>query len=1152
MTEDLTRGDTEDAGAELANSEPGAASQGVTGAEGAEQLIGQASVVVGRPAAGDIVEISAEPGETYVLDFDPSQARALVEGDNLILVFEDGAQIVFENLVNLAQLENGPSLQYAGEDMIALLQAQGIIPGVLEGIELLQPEPGQIIEIQAALGLRFIINFDPAIAVVTVDGDNLVMTFPNGGQIVIAGLGGLADDPNAPVFNIAGADIPAATLLQTTIALAAGEAGPDATATLETAAGGEGPVGTGATQYSDDTGNVIDTLAAQDVIPPVEGGSRLIDLEVVDPEFIVEVPPPATEPESFIHDESPGVQNAGGEDDIASLSTSAQAAVDAITGSTPIGQAMGMVSVSGASSVSLDSVSGTNSGLESGGSEVFLFDEGNNTITGLAGGEQLVFIVYLDDTTGEIWFVQYEPIDHDNPSDPDEAGDEVGTGFADETLTLSYTAVNGSAVTNTITIEIQDDGPLLTVTGDPTFGALSVVEASGAGNSDTVTITPPAFTASAVDGFTSDVSYVLALSGSTATGLLTTVGNFAITLDVVDANTINGIYDGANVAFTISLSGDQVTLTSFVALEHANAPQNTEDDTLDLGTLINVVATVTVTDGDNDQVVNSTDAVAPLSLTISDTDPTVLATTDLIFANSSLSGTGVFDYDIGADGNSYADASNSDFTTISLTGNVGGVPITVTVDPLWVSEDETQATFTFEFEYQPNPLQPATETVTGTLVFDKDAGTYTVTLSAEIESFTVLQTSNTLNKFSFNLVGQAASQPEVVVSQLADNGDGTGFFVQFYGAEEVGGNPGVDLHTVISGDTVFDVGDLFEAEQAWVSISGAANGVASDTLQDGEVLDMDFYTTNPGSTVTGTGNAMASGIFLKLDQLGGTEDIVVVLKLFSSTLGTTTRVIVVDSEDIWADDEVNPYGITFTDGSDGVVIIESNDYNFGAEDYLITGAQLLVSSEGVTTAAGGAIDLNRLTDDGSGTGASTFDDELDAATDDNDVIKVVDIGIITADTSTEDADLQFQFEVIDGDSDETATQTLDVHIESNAEFIGADGVAESIQGSSGDNTMTGGTGTDIFVFNLGLNEGTDTVTDFSSSEDFLSFLDVVDGIGDDIADIDAVSSISDVGGHVAVTFDSGTIVEFTSVTFSTQTSIADLVDDVSQILVTHV
>jgi len=261
MTEDLTRGNTEDAGVE---------SQSFTGAEGAEQLIGQAGVVIGRPAAGETVEISAEPGSTYVLDFDPSQARAVVEGDNLILVFEDGSQIIFENLVNLTQLENGPGLQYAGEDIIALLQAQGIIPGTLEGFELTQPEPGQIILVQAELGQRFVIDFDPALAQISVDGDNLVMTFPGGGQIVIAGLGALTDDPSAPVFSIAGADIPGGTLMGTAIALAEGEAGPDASATLETAAGGEGPVGTGETVYREDTGDTIDTLAAQGVIPPVE------------------------------------------------------------------------------------------------------------------------------------------------------------------------------------------------------------------------------------------------------------------------------------------------------------------------------------------------------------------------------------------------------------------------------------------------------------------------------------------------------------------------------------------------------------------------------------------------------------------------------------------------------------------------------------------------------------------------------------------------------------------------------------------------------------------------------------------------------------------------------------------------------------------
>ena len=118
MNKDLTRGGEEATGTEVKTSQ----SAGFTGSAGAEELIGQASILVGRPAPGETVEISAEAGQTYVLDFDPGQARALVEGDNLILVFEDGSQIVFENLVNLAQLEDGPSIQYAGEDIIALGQ----------------------------------------------------------------------------------------------------------------------------------------------------------------------------------------------------------------------------------------------------------------------------------------------------------------------------------------------------------------------------------------------------------------------------------------------------------------------------------------------------------------------------------------------------------------------------------------------------------------------------------------------------------------------------------------------------------------------------------------------------------------------------------------------------------------------------------------------------------------------------------------------------------------------------------------------------------------------------------------------------------------------------------------------------------------------
>jgi hypothetical protein len=131
-----------------------------------------------------------------------------------------------------------------------------------------------------------------------------------------------------------------------------------------------------------------------------------------------------------------------------------------------------------------------------------------------------------------------------------------------------------------------------------------VVEASGVGGQSQATITPPTFTASAVDGFTTTVSHALALAPG-ATGLLTTDGNHPITLVADSASQISGQYDSDGdavldaTAFTVTLSGTTVTLTSLVA--RALNSQGGRGQPLDLG-LVNVVATVTVTDCDGDVV----------------------------------------------------------------------------------------------------------------------------------------------------------------------------------------------------------------------------------------------------------------------------------------------------------------------------------------------------------------------------------------------------------------------------------------------------------------------------------------------------------------------------------------------------------------------
>ncbi|MES0076117.1 DUF5801 repeats-in-toxin domain-containing protein, partial [Mesorhizobium sp. M0058] len=228
---------------------------------------------------------------------------------------------------------------------------------------------------------------------------------------------------------------------------------------------------------------------------------------------------------------------------------------------------------------------------------------GNVTITGLSGTGNAVTITGLDNTT-TVDVTTGSPMDRLTVKGVDSnEGCDISEFHFLTTSTNAHTEEVGSF------INFDDDGPTLEITAPVTVGAAEVVEASGAGGHSQVTITPPSFTASAVDGYTTDVGYALALAGAAATGLVTTDGNHAITLVVDSATQISGKYDSDGnasldaTAFTVTLSGTTVTLTSLVALEHSNAPQGAnEDNTLDLGTLINVVATVTVTDGDADVV----------------------------------------------------------------------------------------------------------------------------------------------------------------------------------------------------------------------------------------------------------------------------------------------------------------------------------------------------------------------------------------------------------------------------------------------------------------------------------------------------------------------------------------------------------------------
>nr|WP_217997228.1 VWA domain-containing protein [Pseudomonas alcaligenes] len=549
----------------------------------------------------------------------------------------------------------------------------------------------------------------------------------------------------------------------------------------------------------------------------------------------------------------------------------------------------------------------------------------------------------------------------------------------------------------------------------------------------------------------------------------------AVTYNVV-GNTLTAMAGAATIFTLVVQANGAYTFTLSGPLDHPLANGN-DNEILTL----NLTEAVKATNGGN-----PVPLAGDLLIQVEDDVPAILATSNLVYSNSGNPGgaTGVFDYSTGADtrGSGPFSAADSDFKSIALTGNVGGVAISAQ-SVTWVSESATTATFDIEFDYAPNPANPGVkEEATGTLTFDKVNGTYTVTLDGPIEGFQVLKTSASLGITGYVPGGSTvdATNPEVAVSQLA-----TDFFVQFRSYAETGGGTGSNnLQTGGTNTNVFVNGETFTQTSSYVSLSNSENGVAGDTIGKGEVLDLNFYTSNPTGNLGLTPTGRADGVYLKFDGINN-EDLVIVLKLVGAGGLTTTRALVVSNGDIYRNFSGAPalaalalYGITL-DNNDGAIVIESNDYNAPGESWQIYGAQILTSVEGISTNV--AINYDRDFNDGFDN-LTDFDDQSD-----NDVVKVSDIGFIKTQTTTVDADLDFQVVVQDADNDATSSVNLHVTIEAGNVFNGT-ALADAIQGTTGNDTLNGLAGNDTLA---GL-AGADTL-DGGAGNDLL-----IGGLGNDL------------------------------------------------------
>jgi large repetitive protein len=643
----------------------------------------------------------------------------------------------------------------------------------------------------------------------------------------------------------------------------------------------------------------------------------------------------------------------------------------------------------------------------------------NGTGINVLQGSTVVLQVTLDTATGGYTVAQVAPIVHSAGSD------ENNQPF---TLIYRVTDLDGDFADGTLAINVDDDTPTATATGpQPTL----VVDETLLGSDATASFAGVFATAFGADGAALAGSTVYSLGiNAGASGLVDVATGAAVVLTVESGQVVGRAGAAGPIVFTLSVAANgDVTLDQQRAVQH-NDPLDHDEAGASAAVLAAdnlITLTATVTDRDGDQA--SATANIGSNLQFEDDGPAITAVTSpLAIANSGfVSGTGDFVFTTGNDG---AAGTDDAIKTVTFGGTVNGVAVT---NPVILAGTEDAATANFSFSFTYSTGTASTATATGTLVFDKALGTYTVDLDAPIQSFTISGTASgtAFLGYELNSADPASGQPPVSVTQISPS-----LFLQFTGVAEPGSGTGANnLGTVNYGldgsppndgtNLGFSNGELFNQAAGWVSVSNTANGVNGDTIGGGEVLDFNLYTSNPQGFVGQVPSASTTSMYLKFDGIGTGEDFIMLLKLWNPTTGEyTTRAIMVENSDIQKGPGAGPgmfAGITL-DNNDGLIVIEANDYNQAGENFVIVGAQIAGSDEGIS---GSAYNFNNAT---GALGGSTTDPLQAFSTDiGNGPMKISDIGFVTTTSTAQPAQLTFDVTVQDRDGD-TDSETLVVNV----------------------------------------------------------------------------------------------------------------------------
>ncbi|KKB79369.1 hypothetical protein VW29_17555 [Devosia limi DSM 17137] len=273
------------------------------------------------------------------------------------------------------------------------------------------------------------------------------------------------------------------------------------------------------------------------------------------------------------------------------------------------------------------------------GGVITLFQLDATTIEGRTASGTVVFDIKIVD--GQLQTTLYKAIAHTDANQFDATATLqllADSGPIQLQYSVTRTDGDGDSVTEAAVVDLitsngsyftfDDDGPQVTASVN-SAGGLTLDETGANFATGPISASGTAAIITPVVDFGQDgaagagsISYGLSLTGSNATGFVTTIGGHAITLVSTDAATITGQYNGGQVAFTVEILADgTLKVTQNVALNHQQdgfTPAD-HDDALDLDGLIQ--ATVTVRDGDGDTASQSVEIGD--KITFRDDGPTV-------------------------------------------------------------------------------------------------------------------------------------------------------------------------------------------------------------------------------------------------------------------------------------------------------------------------------------------------------------------------------------------------------------------------------------------------------------------------------------------------------------------------------------------------